>query len=119
MVREKMQAVGVGEEDAENRRKWRLLIWFDDTKLGGAERRRTYVVIMKALFNLWFFLLLAGSHCVPVCEIISVQETEDDCPSTDVGKWQKVPQNPTGSNQHSFTGMQACITNGIKAGSYC
>ncbi|KAL7827876.1 hypothetical protein AOLI_G00310280 [Acnodon oligacanthus] len=48
-------------------------------------------------------LKAAGSHCVPVCEIIAVQETEEDCPSTDVGKWQKVPQNPAESNQHGFT----------------
>ncbi|XP_060759042.1 ceramide kinase [Neoarius graeffei] len=48
-------------------------------------------------------LKAAGSHYVPVCEIISVQETEDDCPSTDVGKWQKVPQSLPESNQHAFT----------------
>ncbi|XP_066525724.1 ceramide kinase [Hoplias malabaricus] len=48
-------------------------------------------------------LKAAGSHCVPVCEIIAVQEAEEECPRTDVGKWQKVPQNPAGSNQHAFT----------------
>ncbi|KAI5094134.1 ceramide kinase isoform X1 [Silurus meridionalis] len=48
-------------------------------------------------------LKAAGSHYVPVCEIISVQETEEDCPNTDVGKWQKVPHNPAESNQHAFT----------------
>ncbi|KAL6459897.1 hypothetical protein MHYP_G00316560 [Metynnis hypsauchen] len=53
--------------------------------------------------NVYGLLKAAGSHCVPVCEIIAVQETEEDCPSTDVGKWQKVPQNPAGSNQHAFT----------------
>ncbi|XP_027007256.2 ceramide kinase isoform X1 [Tachysurus fulvidraco] len=45
----------------------------------------------------------AGSQYVPVCEIISVQETEGDCASTGVGKWQKVPQTPVESNQHAFT----------------
>ncbi|XP_005168600.2 ceramide kinase isoform X1 [Danio rerio] len=45
----------------------------------------------------------AGSHCVPVCEIIAVQEKEDDSPCKDTGKWQKVPQSPTDSCQHAFT----------------
>uniref|UniRef100_A0A8C2CFE6 Ceramide kinase n=1 Tax=Cyprinus carpio TaxID=7962 RepID=A0A8C2CFE6_CYPCA len=45
----------------------------------------------------------AGSHCVPVCEIIAVQEKEDDSPCKDTGKWQKVPQSPADSCQHAFT----------------
>lgn len=45
----------------------------------------------------------AGSRCVPLSEIIAVQETEDEIPSTNVGKWQKVPQSPAECNQHSFT----------------
>lgn len=44
----------------------------------------------------------AGSHCVPVCEIIAVQEKED-VPCKDTGKWQKVPQSPADSCQHAFT----------------
>ncbi|KTF74294.1 hypothetical protein cypCar_00027800, partial [Cyprinus carpio] len=43
------------------------------------------------------------SHCVPVCEIIAVQEKEDDSPCKDTGKWQKVPQSPADSCQHAFT----------------
>lgn len=61
----------------------------------------------KWLWCFYFYFLLAGSHYVPVCEIISVQETEEDCPSTDTGKWQKVPQSVAESNQHAFTGMHA------------
>ncbi|XP_016147285.1 ceramide kinase-like [Sinocyclocheilus grahami] len=45
----------------------------------------------------------AGSHCVPVCEIIAVQEKEDYSPCKDTGKWQKVPQSPADSSQHAFT----------------
>lgn len=45
----------------------------------------------------------AGIHCVPVCEIIAVQEKEDDSPCKDTGKWQKVPPSPADSYQHAFT----------------
>ncbi|MCI4389022.1 hypothetical protein PGIGA_G00092850 [Pangasianodon gigas] len=53
--------------------------------------------------NIYGPLKAAGSHYVPVCEIISVQETEEDCPSTGIGKWQKVPQSLAESNQYAFT----------------
>ncbi|TSK13170.1 Ceramide kinase [Bagarius yarrelli] len=53
--------------------------------------------------NIYGPLKAAGSHYVPVCEIVSVQETEEECPSAGVGKWQKVPQNPSESNSHAFT----------------
>ncbi|XP_030638566.1 ceramide kinase [Chanos chanos] len=45
----------------------------------------------------------AGSHCVPVCEIIAVQETTEACQSNDAGRWQMVPQQPSESEQHAFT----------------
>lgn len=51
--------------------------------------------------------LYTGSHCVPMCEIISVQEKDDESPSENTGKWQKVPQSPVDSCQHAFTGTTA------------
>uniref|UniRef100_A0A8C2I6S0 Ceramide kinase n=1 Tax=Cyprinus carpio TaxID=7962 RepID=A0A8C2I6S0_CYPCA len=45
----------------------------------------------------------AGSYCVPVCEIIAVQEKDDDTPCKNTGKWQKVPQSPADPCQHAFT----------------
>jgi len=57
-------------------------------------------------FYVFHGLLFTGSHCVPVCEIITVQEKEDDSPSKDTGKWQKVPQSPVDC-QHAFTGTQS------------
>ncbi|XP_072529369.1 ceramide kinase isoform X2 [Salminus brasiliensis] len=73
-----------------------LLSWREVVEEVGSSRRRGGAASV-------YGPLKAGIHCVPVCEIISVQETEEDCPSTDVGKWQKVPQTPAGSNQHAFT----------------
>ncbi|XP_051974746.1 ceramide kinase-like isoform X2 [Xyrauchen texanus] len=45
----------------------------------------------------------AGTHRVPVCEIIAIQEKEDNALAKDSGKWQKVPQSPVDSCQHAFT----------------
>ncbi|KAI4893842.1 hypothetical protein NFI96_024802 [Prochilodus magdalenae] len=83
-----------------------FLLW--KTAVGSSKKpfaANVYGPLKAVLVNNSFFIffILAGNHCVPVCEIIAVQETEEDCPSTDVGKWHKVPQNPAGSNQHSFT----------------
>ncbi|XP_076852119.1 ceramide kinase isoform X2 [Brachyhypopomus gauderio] len=47
--------------------------------------------------------LKPGRRCVPLCEIIAVQETEEDGPSADVWEWQKVPQSPAEFTQHAFT----------------
>ncbi|XP_051547542.1 ceramide kinase isoform X2 [Myxocyprinus asiaticus] len=80
-------------------------------------QRRQYEVTLNSFFLAWkeiqtakkytgraiYGAFKAGSHCVPVFEIIAVQEKEDDAPTKDTGKWQKVPQSPVHSSQHAFT----------------
>lgn len=80
-------------------------------------QRRPYEVILNCAILAWketqtnkkqagraiYGAVKAGSHCVPVCEIIAVQENDDDCPSKYSGKWQNVPQSPVDSQQHAFT----------------
>ncbi|XP_055047456.2 ceramide kinase [Misgurnus anguillicaudatus] len=80
-------------------------------------QRRPYEVILNCAILAWketqttkkqagraiYGAVKAGSHCVPVCEIIAVQENDDDSPSKYSGKWQKVPQSPVDSQQHAFT----------------
>ncbi|TRY59243.1 hypothetical protein DNTS_026382 [Danionella cerebrum] len=79
--------------------------------------RRLYEVTLNSMVLVWkdtqtnkkhigrsgYAAVKAGSHCVPVCEIIAVQEKEDESPSKDNGKWQKVPQSPADSSQLAFT----------------
>lgn len=52
-------------------------------------------------------LFAAGSHSVPVCEVIAVQETaeENQKSKKNVGKWHRVPRSPEESYQPpAFTG---------------
>lgn len=50
--------------------------------------------------------LSAGSHSVPVSEIIAVQEAAEETPKKNAGKWHRVPRSPEESYQPpAFTGM--------------
>lgn len=42
----------------------------------------------------WNTCKAAGSHSVPVCEIIAVQETAEESPTRIAGKWERVPRSP-------------------------
>ncbi|KAA0721185.1 Ceramide kinase [Triplophysa tibetana] len=80
-------------------------------------QRRPYEVILNCAILAWketqttkkhtgrgiYGAVKAGSYYVPMCEIISVQEKDDESPSENSGKWQKVPQSPVDSCQHAFT----------------
>ncbi|XP_035384406.1 ceramide kinase isoform X5 [Electrophorus electricus] len=45
----------------------------------------------------------AGGRCVPLCEIVAVQETEGEDPGADTGERRSAPRSPAECNQHAFT----------------
>uniref|UniRef100_A0AAY4D9X2 DAGKc domain-containing protein n=1 Tax=Denticeps clupeoides TaxID=299321 RepID=A0AAY4D9X2_9TELE len=45
----------------------------------------------------------AGSHCVPVCEIVGVQEAAGRSQKSEPGRWPRVLQKPDKSQQPAFT----------------
>ncbi|XP_076152412.1 ceramide kinase [Alosa pseudoharengus] len=47
----------------------------------------------------WNTCKAAGSHSVPVCEIVTVQETAEEGQKKNVGKWHRVPRSPEESYQ--------------------
>ncbi|XP_026870380.2 ceramide kinase isoform X2 [Electrophorus electricus] len=44
-----------------------------------------------------------GGRCVPLCEIVAVQETEGEDPGADTGERRSAPRSPAECNQHAFT----------------